>query len=61
MCQGCNDELEVPSSAFRYLKFEQQLNIKCDSCDSHLLVIMRPMVKVVDSKVSHNKKKQADA
>lgn len=60
MCHGCNDELEVPSSYFRDLKFEQQLNIKCGSCESHLLVIMRPMVKVVNIEDSHNKKKQAD-
>ena len=61
MCNGCNDELEVPSSYFRDLKFEQQINIKCSSCKSHLLVIMRPMVKVVDMEDSHNKTKQADA
>tara|TARA_R110001592_G_scaffold363371_2_gene685900 strand:- start:30232 stop:31116 length:885 start_codon:yes stop_codon:yes gene_type:complete len=61
MCEGCNDELEVPSSYFRDLKFEQQLDIKCGSCESRLRVIMRPLVKVLDSEDSHNKQKQADA
>ena len=48
-CEGCNRDLEVPNNVFRELKFGQQLDINCGSCASHLVVVMRPLMKVVGS------------
>lgn len=44
-CKGCNDDLDVPANVFRELKFDQQLNIRCGSCNASLTVIMRPLMK----------------
>lgn len=44
-CKGCNDDLDVPANVFRELKFDQQLNICCGSCNASLTVIMRPLMK----------------
>ena len=44
-CKSCNYDLDVPTNIFRELKFDQQLNIRCSSCDALLTVIMRPLVK----------------
>lgn len=47
-CKGCNGDLEVPSNVFRDLRFGQQLNIRCGSCESSSTVIMRPLMKTIE-------------
>lgn len=44
-CKGCNNDLDVPANVFKELKFDQQLNIRCGSCNAFLTVIMRPLMK----------------
>ncbi len=44
-CQRCDENLDVPSELFRELRFNQQLNINCGSCQTPLTVIMRPLIK----------------
>lgn len=46
-CNVCNVDLEVPANVFRELKFNQQLNVQCNSCNAFLTVIMRPLVKEI--------------
>lgn len=60
-CHSCQQSLEVPSNIFRELRFNQQLNIVCGSCQSTLELVMRPLMKLVEDKNSHNKQNQADA
>lgn len=44
-CKTCNGDLNVPANVFRELKFDQQLDILCPSCNTSLTVIMRPCPK----------------
>lgn len=44
-CKHCHEDLDVPSNLFKELKFDQQLNIVCSSCQASLTVIMRPLMK----------------
>lgn len=44
-CKHCHEDLDVPSNLFNELKFDQQLNIVCSSCQASLTVIMRPLMK----------------
>ncbi|KKD00329.1 hypothetical protein [Photobacterium halotolerans] len=54
-CLGCNEELEVPIRAFKDLRFNQILNIRCGKCSTLLEVIMRPLMKTAESEHSNNK------
>lgn len=47
-CQRCDEDLDVPSNIFKELRFDQQLNIVCGSCQASLELIMRPLIKVVE-------------
>lgn len=60
-CQSCSEDLEVPGNIFRELRFDQQINIICGSCQSSLELVMRPLMKLTDEKNSLNKQNQADA
>ncbi len=60
-CIGCKRDLEVPGKIFRELRFNQQLNIVCSSCQSTLELVMRPLMKLVEDKNSHNEQNQMDA
>lgn len=44
-CKDCNNNLDVPTNLFRGLKFDQQINIRCPSCDASSTVIMSPLIK----------------
>ncbi|OOE76348.1 hypothetical protein [Salinivibrio sp. ML290] len=54
-CLGCNEELEVPIRAFKDLRFNQILNIRCGNCSTLSEVIMRPLMKSTEAENSHNK------
>lgn len=54
-CLGCNEELEVPIRAFKDLRFNQILNIRCENCSTLSEVIMRPLMKSTEAENSHNK------
>lgn len=45
-CQSCDEDLDVPSNIFKELRFDQQLNIVCGSCQTSLELIMRPLMRV---------------
>jgi hypothetical protein len=45
-CKVCNCDIHVASNVFRELKFDQQLNIRCGSCEAFLTVVMRPLIKI---------------
>ncbi|PSJ16080.1 hypothetical protein [Nitrosomonas supralitoralis] len=44
-CIGCNGDLDVPGNVFRELKLDQQLDLRCPSCNASSTVIMRPHMK----------------
>lgn len=44
-CKGCNEYLNVPMRAFRELRLDQKLNIRCSKCCLLSEVIMRPLIK----------------
>jgi len=44
-CSGCNEELEVPINAFKELRFNQILNIRCGKCNTLSEVIMSPQMR----------------
>lgn len=54
-CLGCNEELEVQIRAFKDLRFNQILNIRCGNCSTLSEVIMRPLMKSTEAENSHNK------
>jgi len=54
-CLGCNEELEVPINAFKNLRFNQILNIRCGNCSTLSEVIMRPLMKSTEAENDHNK------
>lgn len=54
-CLGCNKKLQVPINAFKDLRFNQILNIRCGNCSALSEVIMRPLMKSTEAEDSHNK------
>lgn len=44
-CKACNSNIDVPKNVFSNLRFNQQLDIKCGSCQTLLTLIMRPFIK----------------
>ena len=48
-CLGCNEDLEVPIKAFKDLRFNQILNIRCGKCSTLSEVIMRPLMKSTET------------
>lgn len=54
-CSGCNRSLDVPTSVFRDLHFNQILNVRCKKCNTLSKVIMRPLMKSVEGSYPDNK------